>query len=534
MESAFPGISRELISGALGDYLKTKLDSSNWIGWDGPVDVGERIRRFWESEDDPKKQTTAAHTILRRGILKTLAPRLPDWVKLDMLFRMAYPLPDNPYEIGTGAYLNLLKDYQEHRSERIPECILSGKLQAADRRYMRAFYAASVLIIGLAVGMSVSTLVRDKKTTRYEGSDPDIDKSKRQQSRGAIGSIIVSFFFGTLNFLVDKYGAINPATSTALVGMCFGGTLGFLMDNTIGSDTGFRLTCERGRLVAWKYALGMMSSPAYLRYTLTVLLDLFISLIMFKPLYVYICRLPFFRCNNQALANGLASTLIGILTFQAYANKTRFAWAYPSTDSQSKDSWIRGGTMQVAVSVASVVFLISNTRVNPGETGINHPRVKLAVVIGVMCLIWSLTKSGEMQPRLDIDVVPDNIFKVSANKRYRPGDLVAGSEVREIATQSPLDGEFVVESDIGAQEQEKKYKIVRRNPAFTYVRSKQRTVDDILSHGPRGAIALIALGVVAFGVTILGTSTKSRQEKVRLFAAFMILTVALAVPGFLP
>ena len=65
--------------------------------------------------------------------------------------------------------------------------------------------------------------------------------------------------------------------------MCFGGTLGFLMDNTIGSDTGFAVFSERGKFQAWKYALGMMSTGAYMRYTLTVLLDLFISLIIFKP-----------------------------------------------------------------------------------------------------------------------------------------------------------------------------------------------------------------------------------------------------------
>lgn len=528
IQSALPDVSWKEISDALTKYLKEKLNRPDWIGWDGgPVDIEDRIKRFWESNG--KKEVSASHDLLRRGILKKIVPELPDPVKLDMLFRMVYPLPDNPYEVGTQAYLNLLEEYAQRQSTTIPACIANGQFQFKDRVYQRVFYAISVLVIGSSIGMAVATLVRDKKTTRYDPADSDMEKISRQQSRGTIASIIVSCAFGTLNFLVDKYAAINPATSTALVGMCFGGTLGFLMDNTMGSDAGFALACERGKLTAWKYALGMMGTPAYIRYTLTVLLDLFVSLILFKPLYIFITGLPFFRCNNQALANGLASTFIGLVTFQAYANKTRFAWAYPSTDSETNKSWISGGAMQVIASVASVVFLISNTRINPGEAGINHPQVKLAVVLGSMCLIWGLSQLHEMDPRLDIDLVPDNIFHVSTKRPYRSGDIVQGTELH-LASQATLEGEFVITAEIG----ENKYKVVRRTPRFDYVVSKQPTVDDVLSRGPYGAIGLVILGCVAFGVTILGTSTKGRAEKLRIFMAFMILTVALAVPGFLP
>ena len=46
-----------------------------------------------------------------------------------------------------------------------------------------------------------------------------------QQSRGTVASIIISFSFGILNFLVDKYGAI--VQQQARISRIFGGTLGF-------------------------------------------------------------------------------------------------------------------------------------------------------------------------------------------------------------------------------------------------------------------------------------------------------------------
>ena len=200
-------------------------------------------------EEKLKKAEKDAHMRLRRGLLKHFYPVLPDTVKLDLLFRSAYPLPDNPYEIGTNAYVSILEDFHNERQRQLNlvPCITSNKLEPADRLYRKGFYATTVLVIGYAIFISVNRLVRDKKTVRYDPSDPVQDKNDRQQSRGTIGSIIVSCFFGTMNFLVDRYGAINPATSTALVGMCFGGTLGFLMDNTIGSDTGFAVFSERGK-----------------------------------------------------------------------------------------------------------------------------------------------------------------------------------------------------------------------------------------------------------------------------------------------
>ena len=215
MQNALPDKGVSELSEVLTEYLKTKQDNPEWTGWDGIVSIPDRVARFWEVEKSKKGVEKDAHMRLRRGLLKHFYPVLPDTVKLDLLFRSAYPLPDNPYEIGTNAYVSILEDFHNERQRQLNlvPCITSNKLEPADRLYRKGFYATTVLVIGYAIFISVNRLVRDKKTVRYDPSDPVQDKNDRQQSRGTIGSIIVSCFFGTMNFLVDRYGAINPATN---------------------------------------------------------------------------------------------------------------------------------------------------------------------------------------------------------------------------------------------------------------------------------------------------------------------------------
>ena len=138
----------------------------------------------------------------------------------------------------------------------------------------------------------------------------------------------------------------------------------------------------------------------FLWYVVTVLLDVFISLVLFKPLYTFFAGLPFLRCGYQSIANGLASSIIGIVTFQAYANKTRFLWAYPATESQSNAGWIKGSTMQLVVAIMTMVYLVSNTQAVPSEGGINHPKVKLWVALLTLGLILVLEKSGTLDAKL--------------------------------------------------------------------------------------------------------------------------------------
>ena len=56
-----------------------------------------------------------------------------------------------------------------------------------------------------------------------------------------MASCLQSFSFSlTVNALLDKFGRIDPATSTVLIGMFLGNTFGFMLDTMIASDEGLR------------------------------------------------------------------------------------------------------------------------------------------------------------------------------------------------------------------------------------------------------------------------------------------------------
>ena len=59
--------------------------------------------------------------------------------------------------------------------------------------------------------------------------------NSRTKDRGTVASCLQSFAFSlTVNAHLDKFGRIDPSTSTVFVGMTLGGTFGFVLDNMLG------------------------------------------------------------------------------------------------------------------------------------------------------------------------------------------------------------------------------------------------------------------------------------------------------------
>lgn len=531
---AFPDETQASLTAQLQRILAGKLAAPTWEGWGGTLDVNARLARFWDTEHTQVGVRHADHIALQRQLLDEIAPLLGSDVKLELLYKRAYPLRADPHQISPDTYLALLADYHVQRST--AACYGEGNVIGPADRRVRNVLLASIATVLFAVMLIVAdAFFFDKNAMTYDEAATDDVKLARQQTRGTIASIAVAVSFGVMNFVLDWKGQVNPATSVALVQLCFGGTLGFLSDNFFGSDFGFALLREEGAGAAWRHALGQLATASYLRYVLTVLLDVFITLILFKPLYVFASKLPFFRCGNQALASALSGVLIGIITFQAYANITRFGWAYPSTTSRTKSDWISGGTMQVCTALACVVFLTSDTQVNPGEPGVNNPTVKLFVVLGALGLMSALAKLGASNPQLDLEVVPVKPIhaapRTSQPVDYRQDDVVLGHEFLNTESGEPLDANvrFVVTKRLATGG----YQLVPENPRFTYKYAKQSAMLNLDPRGRAavGASVLLVLGLFVFGFTILGTSNRKRGLRWRMFAVFMAMTGGLAAPG---
>ena len=142
----------------------------------------------------------------------------------------------------------------------------------------------------------------------------------RTKGRGTAASLLSAASFSlVVNAMVDKFGLIDPSTSTVLVGMTLGGTWGFVLDNMIGTDEGFREYLW-SPLSGMTYAMGQLRSERYARYIITILLDMFFTVILFKLLFPKLVQLSGFTVKGREwIANGFVSATISVLTFKVGA-----------------------------------------------------------------------------------------------------------------------------------------------------------------------------------------------------------------------
>lgn len=238
---------------------------------------------------------------------------------------------------------------------------------------------------------------------------------ERQKKRGQYISILMSIFFGGFNTIMDGFGQVNSATSTALFGLLLGGTVGFMCDIGYASDTGKRTIDNDGFSEMMDYVFATLASGKYTRFLVVTLIDTFISLMLFSVAYPILLKLPVFRCF-PSVTNGFISALIAVITFQAYANQTRFEYAYPdpkATPSQVTPTVI----ILLVTAVTATTFLKVNTMTAVDEgygidvQGINHPTIKLILVMLVFTLLTGLVYAGRSDPELQFTYTSRSIYK---------------------------------------------------------------------------------------------------------------------------
>lgn len=237
-------------------------------------------------------------------------------------------------------------------------------------------------------------------TIQYK-NDTDFSRvlNERTRERGTFASLVCALLFSsTVNSTLDKFGRIDPSTSTVLIGMTLGGTFGFMLDCMFGSDEGFReyLWSPMGGM---RYALGSLATNRFARYLVTILFDMFFTVILFKKMYPLMLRLSgFSERGREWIANAFVSGIIAISTYQVYANMVRFEWAYPSGHEDVMNQWISGPTMILSTVIMCMVYLVSETRTRWGEPGINDPRIKIAVTAATFGFLAVLQMFGIMDP----------------------------------------------------------------------------------------------------------------------------------------
>lgn len=239
----------------------------------------------------------------------------------------------------------------------------------------------------------------------HEDPEFSIKLNRRTKERGTVASILASLTFSlSVNAAIDAVGLIDPSTSTVFIGMLLGNTFGFVLDNTIGSDEGFR-EYKWDTFEGIKYGIGSLGTSRYARYLITIVFDMFFTVIFFKLLYARVVMLAGFSAKGREwLANGMCSFFISFLTYQVYANMTRFEWAYPSGVEDLRNQWISGQTMILFVVAMNMTYLVTETRTKIGERGINDPPVKLLVTICTFLGLFGLQVYEVVDPSILDDV----------------------------------------------------------------------------------------------------------------------------------
>lgn len=399
-----------------------------------------------------------------------------------------------------------------------------------DFNWFVGFIVVTLGLLGYASYNAASFFTEETQST-----DPMSDgkaKIARTSARGTMASLLSVFAVSVFlqGFFKNK-ALLDGATTSILLGLMFGGTYGFILDQAIGQDEGYGQDTMGGQ---FRYAFGSLATAKYGRYMVTVLIDLFLSAIMLKHLQDALVTLPFFR-HNRNTSESLVNVIVGVVTFQAYANLTRFTWAYPSTSAESSSLWLNPDIVQLLTSITAVLFLCTDTVPNPPEggkreeVGINHPLTKILITLAAILIMFIMGDS--MRPSLDVSVEPDNLFigvsseeldetELTSHKKFDKGEaLPAGNyHIVKLIKRDDKTSSYT-------------YRLVGDKPKFKF--KKKKTTGEPSDDYGLGIGIFMGLAALTGGYTFMMASGKKEfNTRLGYFALFMAYAFVLTIPAY--
>ena len=156
-------------------------------------------------------------------------------------------------------------------------------------------------------------------------------------------------------------------------GFLLGPVIGFMLDIGIGTDKGYKMFGNN--FGKWnKFIFSSLVTSNFLRYIITVLLDLFISDPIQDVLKKSVASTVTSMGNPRAgwysrqLSKNIPSILqsiVGFVTFNAYTNQTRFNWAYadPALERHNK---ISPYNMALVTALSGCAYLVHHKNTQTG------------------------------------------------------------------------------------------------------------------------------------------------------------------------
>ena len=211
------------------------------------------------------------------------------------------------------------------------------------------------------------TLWIDEENWGTSSKDNKDLKSKRTTNRGTFVSLCSAILLTIIGATMAAMG-VKEGLIVVNYGFILGPIIGFALDQGIGLDAGLS-KFKNNFMKGIKYTFESLASSNFLRYIITVFLDLFIS----NPLQDILKS----QADEAGIINKLKASkgligqwdnfvamnfpsilqsIVGFVTFQAYTNQTRFNWAYPDK-SMPRNIRIPPGTIMISTAIAGVVYL---------------------------------------------------------------------------------------------------------------------------------------------------------------------------------
>ena len=261
----------------------------------------------------------------------------------------------------------------------------SNNLKKNSKKGSKLFGYITILLIIVGAPVAcivyISILKKDKKIIEWNPNVTDQEKIKRTSYRGTIISIILM-----LSSLIQATLKGLGASSTMLLllyGFFMASVIGFMGDQGYGTDDGFSLkeigfANNQNKIESvgaqLKYIFGTLTTSSFWRFIITVFLDMFIS----APIQSVIVAVfnPYIQILNNTIPNlpsiiggllkfitknfdNVLQSFVAFITFLAYANETRFRWAYPGSDI-NPNLLISTSVIKISTAIAGVVYLIAN------------------------------------------------------------------------------------------------------------------------------------------------------------------------------
>jgi len=212
-------------------------------------------------------------------------------------------------------------------------------------------------------------LMSDPTNWSTDENSSDQDKLNRTQNRGLFVSILIALLMNLIGAFMFHI-RVKESLVITNYGFILGPVIGYMLDQAIGTDDGFRIfmTAE-----GFSYTFGSLIGGNFMRYIVTVFLDLFISNPLQDVLKVQAIELGVIEVLREEdgkkykfqikydhmiamIYPSILQSIIAFVTFNAYTNQTRFAWAYPD-ETLARELRIPPGTIMLCTSIAGVVYL---------------------------------------------------------------------------------------------------------------------------------------------------------------------------------